>query len=269
MKGRKFEILIILKPKLALMPTWIWSLLTVIAVRILIGVILRLVKGKPARSLQEELAEQRRQRLRSQAAVPADQPDLPIAFGDKCGWFCVRTTEGRKVAASFGLKGVRRSNWYKGFDAAFTDQFFVTPAVDGWTMVLGVELPDAETEEGKRKIQALLRRLSKSYGEAQYFACFLPVGLECWMKARDGTLIRAYAEEDNKVLFDEGQREENEERAATPTASSMAQLWSVNPEKLEERKDLEPGLGWTGTKNRGVEDEGAAGAARLGVGGEG
>jgi hypothetical protein len=232
------------------MPSWLISLLIVISIRIIWIVIVRRVRGKPPKTLREELREEQRQKMKEKAAVPFDQPDAPERFGNKCGWFAVLTKDGQRLGGHFGLKQLMRCNWTAGIEYAFKDGAFITPAVDGWTMVVGTDLPLVDYAEGREEVFQLLQDLSKEFGEAQFFMSYLSVGAEGWIRARNGVVERAYAVEEGKVLFDEGTREVDEDPDAPSPAARMAGIWSVNPETLEDRKDLTSGLGWAGNRAR-------------------
>src|SRR5262249_18636731 len=136
---------------------------------------------------------------------------------------------------------------------------FVTPTVDGWTLVvLGGQLFD---EDGNGRVD--LRRLSKEFGEAQKFASHRVVEYQEWQRWVQGSPGRRYCwiGESGEIPFDEGDplaEEGNILRATHITADwenfdiadegvvmAVAAAWSVDPTTLDERSEL-PSTGLVG-----------------------
>jgi hypothetical protein len=206
--------------------------------------------------------------------VPAEYaiPDTPVSFGYKCQWFAVYTTDTKKLADWLGVKDATPCNWKNGIDYAYDDSIFISPPVGGWCLAISkMQLPIAQTEEDAQLLRTMVIDLSKEFSRAQYFGTYRVVGYDCWMKAENGQLERAFASADGANTIVEGEPTPVEQKfnlintlseEATndpdyfdrkdlqwPDESmtmEIAAAWSVNTQNLDERKDIAPGLGLVG-----------------------
>jgi len=161
-------------------------------------------------------------------------------------WLTVPTTDPQQLAEDLGLKNMEACNWQEGVSRSIDDETFVTPPVDGYCMVLG-GLPYPDIEEESKKLKALLERLSLKYGRAFYFGSYISVGMECWMRAEEGRMVRSFLHIEGETLVDEGAPLDGEvDVHARCPAEQVAANWCVNPAMLETRSDLGPGLGLLG-----------------------
>ena len=169
-------------------------------------------------------------------------PDLPVSFGFKCIWLAIKTTDSSAVAKAIGLQRQKVANWKSGIEAAHDSQIFITPPINGWTLLVGVGLPDSSDGEGAIR---MLESLSQEFGETQYFATNRVVELHAWARARDGKLCRVfcYVGERGEIVLNRGEITEEEQNLGLSfTESNMpceedviaiAERWSVNPTILE------------------------------------
>ncbi len=206
--------------------------------------------------------------------VPAEYaiPDTPVSFGYKCQWFAVYTTDTKKLADWLGVKDAAPCNWKNGIDYAYQNSVFISPPVDGWSLAISkLQLPTADTGENAQLIKTMVIDLSKEFSRAQYFGTYRVVGYDCWMKAENGQLERAYGYVDGtntivegdptpaeqkynfiNTLSDEANNDPgyyDREDLKWPNESvtmEIAAAWSVNTEILEQRKDIPPALGLVG-----------------------
>jgi hypothetical protein len=109
-------------------------------------------------------------------------------------------------------------------------------------------------------VKPLLERLSRQFGEAQYFCTHQDFELHIWARARQGRLVRGYGWLGQKclTLWDEGRQtreerdlgfrcfdggppvvEQGPDKSVTPpdegNVLQLASLWSVDPTTLDER----------------------------------
>ncbi|MCG7214532.1 hypothetical protein [Paenibacillus mucilaginosus] len=215
--------------------------------------------------------ERRTARLRitpPQAPCPVDDtPDRPMPFGYKSQWYAVRTTDARAVADAFGLQELAPCSWESGLRRSHElSSVFVTPPLGGWTLVVGWSLPDLSSpQEEAGSVTSLLRELSRTFGEAHYYATHRVVEYHAWAKAAGGELVRAYGYvgESDEVLLDVGERTPEERtlglmfaepaepsdrgegggRPAEEDVLVAAGAWSVNPMLPP---DVPASMGWTG-----------------------
>jgi len=199
-------------------------------------------------------------------------PDLPISFGHKCMWFAVKTDNLRKVAEILKLKGISACNWQVGIDRAYRGSVFIPPTIDGWTLALGWGLPHGDEKESIEEVKSILQILSMEFGEAQFFSTHRVVEFHCWINAAKGNIERvySYSGESGQNIAIEGSPTEFEQTLNLGNSFSeeaknekyferedivwpnehilmrVAAHWSIDPSKLEGRKDISPGLGLLG-----------------------
>ena len=204
----------------------------------------------------------------------ADQTilDSAVSFGYKCVWFAIKTGNKNKVAKILELKNVSDCNWQVGIDKAYKGSVFITPTVNGWTLVCGWGLPLADpTKKNFDEVKNILKTLSKEFGEAQYFCTYRIEEYHCWMKALNGQVKRIYSYwGSNGIILVEGQPTEFEQslklantisdenyferenivwdRPNEDLVMKIAEHWSIDPTKLEERKDIPLILGLLGER---------------------
>lgn len=185
-------------------------------------------------------------------------PDKPRAFGYKCAWLAIHSEDTKAILEALNLKNPRAANWATGIEQAYgLERVFVTPPVQGWTLVVGLALPEAGGSGHPDQCTPLLRRLSKQLGEVQYFATHRVVEYHAWAKAENGVIARAYAYvgEEGITLWNVGVLTPEEkalgfkfDETHFPNEEDVMKIagkWSLNPLKLEEM-NLQPGVGVVG-----------------------
>ncbi len=203
-------------------------------------------------------------------AIDQDIADSPVAFGYKFTWLAVRTNDSQKLSELLNLKKIVSCNWKYGIDAAYDKSIFITPAVDGWTIVCGNSLPDGDSKE----IREILKILSKEFHEAQFFCTHRVVEYHCWIKAVGGIISRAYSYlgESGENISIEGKPTEFEKKyhfinsfskeaedsnyyeredLVYPDESMVMKIagnWSVDPTTLAGRIDLPKSLSFLGKR---------------------
>jgi hypothetical protein len=206
-------------------------------------------------------------RFGSEFTANRENPDLPVPFGPKMAWLALDTTDTESVAVAIGLQGARAATWAEGIDAASHASVFVTPPLGDWTLAAGsVLFPPGRIDAF---VKPLLERLSRQFGDTQYFCTHRDVELHAWAQARRGQLVRGYGWLGQKrlTLWDEGtltkeerslefyyfgergrgvEQAEQKEGDAIPDETSvmqLASLWSIDPTTLDEQfKEPLPGL---------------------------
>jgi len=130
------------------------------------------------------------------------------------GWYALPTADQAAVLDAFELSDAFPVTMRMGADARISDlhywarassyqhakcaRAYVTPLLDGWTLVfgtfLGLEhppLPDAETDELARCAE-----LSRRFGRAQAYGVNCGDTYNFWCIAEDGVVVRAYDTDD-------------------------------------------------------------------------
>jgi hypothetical protein len=174
----------------------------------------------------------------------------------------------------FKLKNISDCNWEVGIDRAYNGSAFITPSIDGWTLACGWGLPHGDSREGIEEVKNILKALSKEFGEAQFFCTHRITEYHCWIRAVDGQVKRVYSylgESGENILIEgeptsfestlklantfseEAKDEDYSEREDIiwpneEVIMQVAEHWSINPTRLDERTDIEPGLGLLGQR---------------------
>jgi len=175
-------------------------------------------------------------------------PDKALPFGSKMQWIAVKTNYREKVAATLQLNNLELANWSNGLEKAGENHVFLTPNIDGWILAVGWGLG----EVGKQA--QVLEKLSREYGEAQFFLTHAGAHSHTYIRYTNGEMTRQLHCEEGEILHNEG----------TPTAAessldltttlpdenlifNIATEWSVNPNLLNQAQYAEvEGLGSVG-----------------------
>lgn len=147
----------------------------------------------------------------------ANAPDQPRAFGRDMAWLAIRTEDSDAVAAALGLTGLRPANWTSGvgaiYDAEVSDGLlFISPPIQGWTIVAGESLPLPGGPSFIDKMTPLLRRLGKQFPAVQYFASFPIIDFYAWARLDKGRSKRAFAIGEAGTVWDSGKPTAEERR---------------------------------------------------------
>ncbi len=175
-------------------------------------------------------------------------PDKVLAFGSKMQWIAVKTDYREQVAATLGLTNLELVNWSNGLEKAGDNHVFLTPNINGWILAVGWGLGEAE------KQPALLEKLSREYGEAQFFLTHSGAHSHTYMRYANGEMTRHFHSEEGEILTNEGTPAKAESSLdltnSLPDENlifNIANEWSINPNALNQAQyaDLE-GLGSVG-----------------------
>ncbi len=201
-------------------------------------------------------------------------PCAPICFGYKNRWLAIRASDPDAVKAMMPLDTPQRANWQSGIAAAYNDNAFLTPALDGWVLLICTDLPELGHPPETAEWTSLMTSLSQAFGEVQYFCTHRVSEYHAWSRFVNGREERAYAYCDG-TLVNRGPRtpgelelgynyyDSDDSGADSDTDHEQTDLsypdeehvmevagkWSLNPNTLEEKK-YPAGVGWIGTLRR-------------------
>lgn len=209
-------------------------------------------------------------------SLPPQTPDNPRGFGFKNTWWALPCADTEAVVDAIRLQEPQPANWQTGIDQAYENNVFVTPAVDGWTLITGCQLPPMGQHARDELIEPLIH-LSALFGTALVFSTHRVVEYHVWAKAEDGALVRAYGYvgEPGRTFWDEGPLTSEEEVLGftffderCPEAQNdlyweredlrypdemcvmdIAREWSVSPYDFEGLTTVQPSLGILGTRS--------------------
>jgi hypothetical protein len=214
-------------------------------------------------------------RLLPRDVIVDNSADAPRSFGSDMAWLAVRTRDAEAVIRALGLSDLRPANWNSGlgtvYDGEFSDVYvFVSPPIDGWTVVAGVSLPMPSASSFVDKASPLLRRLSAVFSEVQYFATFPAIDFYSWADFVGGRCVRSFAATEAGIVWDSGRLTLEEQRLGLsfievrriedrhgdiggtlilhPTERhvlSVAAAWGIDPMSLN-TNNARAGAGWIG-----------------------
>ena len=176
----------------------------------------------------------------------APDSNHPIPFGYKCAWFAIKTEQPEALISLFPRYTFKPASWQQGHN----ESRFITPVVEGWTFIIGGDLPTTDTQEGIKEIEALLIRAS-TLGKACFFGSHRGVDYYSWACAENGKLLRGYSEADGEFLWDAGEKQGLEKTFVFPQEAendpkslhqdfpdedmviAIAADWSLDPTTLD------------------------------------
>jgi hypothetical protein len=151
----------------------------------------------------------RRQRRTSPAAANSNSHETPPALGHAMSWLAVRTSDTKELISMLDVRGAKTVNWHEGVGAIYAERSpdasaFITPPIEGWTLVAGLALPHPLGAAFKDKCSPLIEALSARFGAAHYYFSFPLLDYYAWAKAEDGAVVRAFATGDEGIIWNRG-----------------------------------------------------------------
>lgn len=192
-----------------------------------------------------------------------EAPDQPRAFGYGMAWLAIRTRDTDRVIDRLGLTAVTTANWDNGLGTVYSDSHaeshvYVSQPVNGWSFVVGLALPQPMGKAFVDKCIPLLLDLGSEFIEVQYYLAYPAFDYFAWARVIDGKLVRAYAMNDEGVVWNKGKPTKEEKKLGIrlyeirgvkrrrgedagdlvlyPTEGHVLQLagkWSIDPSRLE------------------------------------
>lgn len=177
-------------------------------------------------------------------------PDAPVSFGYKVCWLTIRTQDPAAVIRAMRLRNARAANWKTGISAAYeANLVFVSPALHGWTFVVGRDLPPPEGNGpgdpvGGVAFGHMLAKLSEQFPEVQFFGSHRVSDFAAWARAKGGHIERVFSYADGNVFANFGPQSA-EERALgffdisglAPDAATRA-LFAAADSRNKQQEDL-------------------------------
>lgn len=200
--------------------------------------------------------------------------DRPRSFGCKMTWIAVQTRDTTRIIQTLRLRDARSVNWGDGLAEVYNQpnasrRIFVTPPIDGWSFIVGLSLPHPLGRGYDDRCSAVLMELCEEFGEAHYYASYPALNFFSWILMHHGGLRRGFAIGENGVIWNKGAVTDAERRLDVPLfqlrvvgerneladalvyrerdVHAIAAQWSIDPSTIDERDDLENGLGYLAT----------------------
>ena len=106
-------------------------------------------------------------------------------------WLAIRSVNTAAIQQALELGNTQRCTWAEGVAASEGGRLFITPPVQGWTLVMGAPLPSPE--EDADLCFHFLVHLSHELGHVQFFSHNAALSHHAWVRAHNGHIERAYA----------------------------------------------------------------------------
>jgi hypothetical protein len=177
------------------------------------------------------------------------------------------------VIERLGLTDPVTVNWNNGLGTVYSEAdadstVFVTPPVNGWTFVVGLAIPQPLGKAFVDKATALILDLGVHFIEVQYYLAYPAFDCFAWARVVNGKLLRAYAVNDEGVVWNKGRTSKEErtlgvklyevrgvktrqgdaggELVMYPTEQHVLQVagkWGLDPSKLDTTTATGPAQG--------------------------
>ncbi len=142
-----------------------------------------------------------RPRLRNMNLLARERRLHAPIFNVPSRWLAVRIGNPQLVQAALGLNNPTPCSWEEGLTAAHEHKLFISPAIRGWVLVMGSNLP--EPGDDVDRCFRFLMDLSRKLGQVQFFSLNRAVNHHAWVQAEFGAVQRAYAWA-GKTLWNQG-----------------------------------------------------------------
>jgi hypothetical protein len=191
---------------------------------------------------------------------------IPFLFDRPTKWLAIRCSDILKIQAVLGLHNPTPCSWSDGFSRSSDRKLFITPPVQGWSLVVGQGLP--EPGDDIDQLYHFLTQLGRALGSVQYFHAERVFNHHAWVRIENNQIYRAYAWA-GETLWNQGEATAAEKAlelkcyaygenpipfpfsprdshgSNTEKVIQLAARWSVDPMAINSLK-LKAGLGITG-----------------------
>ncbi len=106
-------------------------------------------------------------------------------------WLAIRSTNTALLRELLRLDPTDVRLWSEALSRFREQALFLSPPVDGWSLVIGGALPDPA--EDVDFCFHFLTRLSREIGEVQLFSADCVLNYHSWIRLQGGRVVRAYA----------------------------------------------------------------------------
>ncbi|KAB2653016.1 MAG: hypothetical protein DVB33_04720 [Verrucomicrobia bacterium] len=166
------------------------ALLTLLGLVLGGGVLMVILVQRHMRSRRKLLAtEEEQAELAQEFSYFGIAPYNPLHVRRPSRWLAIRSRDTLSVQAAFRLNNPRPCSWAEGVFSS--RKIFIAPPVNGWTLVLGVGLPNPNNDVDVCYL--FLRELSRRLGHVQFFQADELLQHHAWAQVESGRVLRGYA----------------------------------------------------------------------------
>ena len=178
-----------------------------------------------------------------------DTPDGPVPFGYKMGWLAAKCEAPCRLMEALDLRDPKPANWTTGLaHAGYQGRVFVSPALDGYVLAVGLWAEDLEDVPGRTE------RLVDSFPEVLLFGTHRISDYHYWTKYVDSKVVMQTYQSVEAILsltpeelalgFERFPRADRESGwfPGEEDVLDIAAAWGVDPRF--QRKTYPPSVGW-------------------------
>ncbi len=172
--------------------------------------------------------------------IPKVQIDNSKSYFDDDGLYDIRWLVFREDDRMKVQKALKLKEKYTGMlsellsEDECEDSFVLTPSYSGWTFLLGDNIPylllkgtEQSTEEALTNLCKSLQKLSKKFGEVQYYEHEEKSNITGYFKANNGKLIFGYWHSETED-FKKGRLPKELKKIHPASAHEVASIWSID-----------------------------------------
>jgi hypothetical protein len=127
---------------------------------------------------------------RPELAVRSRRPTSPAGV-PPARWLAIKLSNPRAVQTALGLHHPMPCSWEEGLSLVQDHKLFISPAVQGWILVMGPHLPDPADDVDR--CFCFLLSVSRKLGQVQFFSLSRVLNHHAWAWVEQGRVQRAYA----------------------------------------------------------------------------
>ena len=121
--------------------------------------------------------------------VGSSRMALALPFPNR--WLAIRSSNTAYLREMLILGPEECPRWSEALVRAGERRVFVSPPLNGWTLVIGAAIPDPASDIDQ--LYRYLTHVSRMVGEVQFFAANRVLNHHAWASLREGEVVRAYA----------------------------------------------------------------------------
>lgn len=121
--------------------------------------------------------------------TPVRRRPLPYQLPNR--WIAIRSSNTALIRSALSTRPLPICPWSEALARGRERSWFVSPPVNGWTLVIGGLIPDPGHDIDR--VYHFLGGLSRQVGEVHFYSLDRVLNFHSWARLVDGNVVRAYA----------------------------------------------------------------------------
>ncbi len=140
---------------------------------------------------RRHLRRLRREQRSLDPLTALSQRRVPLPFPPPPRWLAIRSSNTVHLRTLLCMDDEPATSWSEALARCREPELFLSPPVQGWSLVIGASLPDPSHDIDR--CHRFLTGLSAEIGEVQFFATDRVLNVHTWARLRDGRVVRGYS----------------------------------------------------------------------------